>query len=362
MEDLETSYRKEKEAKRKTKRVSMRKVKNLLQILLIMVMAAVIVLLIAGLINEKHKNNETENQYEGMVILTEEQYEQALLNSRQEGEAKGAEDFRNDIKAQCESGSSSMVKLLRKWYPEYVVYNTKDGYVFADIAENFPANDIDNTGLVKQENGDMEYFIGDEKVSKKGIDVSKYQGEIDWKKVAATDIDYAIIRVGIRGYGSGKLVVDETLEDNLKGARQARIPMGVYFATQAVSVEEAKEEAELVLESIKGYKLEYPVCIDVEEVADSEARTANLTKEERTEYVITFLETIKEAGYDVMIYGNLKSFCGMMDITKLEEYPLWFAYYDSEIYFPYRIDMWQYSEKGKIDGIKEEVDLNIYFR
>lgn len=354
MEDLETDYRKEKVKKRRKKRGS-----ALPAVFLIVIMLITIIVMAVILIAQINKTRKVEEYYAGMVVMTQDEYESKLLEASQEGEAKGASEFREDIKTQCESGSNSMVKLLRKWYPEYVVYNTKSGYVFAQINDSLAKLDIDATGLIKAENGDMEYYVGDEKVSKKGIDVSKFQGEINWKKVKASGVDYAIVRVGIRGYGSGKLVLDETLEDNLKNAGKAGMPIGAYFVTQAISVEEAKEEADLVIEALKGYKLEYPVYIDVEEPSDSEARTVNLSTDERTDYTIAFLERLKEAGYDVGIYGNVKTFMAMLDASRLEEYSKWYAFYDDYIYFPYDVDMWQYSEKGTVDGIDEKVDLNI---
>lgn len=126
-------------------------------------------------------------------------------------------------------------------------------------------------------------------------------------------------------------------------------------------MEEAEEEAEYVIDSIAPYKVEYPVVIDVEAVTSTRARGNDLTSEERTKYCIAFCEKIREAGYTPMIYGNLKTFMLMLDIEQLEEYDKWFAYYDESYYFPYDFKIWQYTNKGKVAGIKGEVDLNISF-
>ena len=126
-----------------------------------------------------------------------------------------------------------------------------------------------------------------------------------------------------------------------------------------MTVEEAIEEAEFVLDMIEPYDVSYPVVLDIEEVTSDKARTADLTKEDYTRNCIAFCETIKDAGYTPMIYGNLKSFLIMLDMEQLEDYQKWFAYYSAPVYFPYEFDIWQYSSKGSVNGIKGEVDLNI---
>ena len=147
----------------------------------------------------------------------------------------------------------------------------------------------------------------------------------------------------------------------IKGARRNDIDVGVYFFTQATSVEEAEEEAEYVIDAIQPYKVEYPVVIDVEAVSNNNSRTKELTKEERTQYCIAFCEKIKDAGYQPMIYGNLKTFMMMLDLQQLEEYEKWFAFYDEQVYYPYDFKVWQYTDEGKVDGIDGNVDLNISF-
>ena len=175
-------------------------------------------------------------------------------------------------------------------------------------------------------------------------------------------MEYAIIRLGYRGYESGKIVIDTKFEENIEGSLKAGLDTGVYFFTEALNEKEAIEEAEFVIENIKGYKINMPVVIDVEESANTEkTRTRDLTSEQRTRNVIAFCETIKKAGYDVMIYGNLKSFMIMMNFEELEEYDKWFAYYKYPFHFPYKIKMWQYTSSEKIDGIKGKVDVNLMF-
>jgi GH25 family lysozyme M1 (1,4-beta-N-acetylmuramidase) len=191
--------------------------------------------------------------------------------------------------------------------------------------------------------------------------VSRYQGEINWEKVAADDVEYAFVRLGIRGYTEGEILEDDTFVDNIEGALDNDIEVGVYFFTQATSVEEAEEEAQYVLDMIEPYDVTYPVVLDVEAVSNSKARTADLTAEERTEYAIAFCEKIRGAGYTPMIYGNLKSFMLMLDLEQLEDYDKWFACYTDDFYYPYAFKIWQYSDEGSVDGITGNVDLNISF-
>lgn len=214
--------------------------------------------------------------------------------------------------------------------------------------------------------GQFKYYVEDGKaVSKVGIDVSYYQGEIDWNKVKASGVDFVIIRLGFRGYGKeGKLVLDSYYEQNIKGAKEAGLDVGVYFFTQAISLEEAVEEAEFVLEHIKEYELEYPVYIDTESVSATDVRTAlaNLSQKELSKICLAFCETIEDAGYRAGIYANKGWFLRQLDLELLEDYEKWYAHYVDETDWPFEMKMWQYSCKGKIDGIKGETDLNIYFK
>lgn len=271
-----------------------------------------------------------------------------------------SDEFLDKLKELMLSGDGTMA-MLRYFYPNDIVVADAGEYYFFPILDELAHNTYDLNKFMPDGNQIMHYYENGEEIARKGIDVSKYQGKIDWAKVASDDVDYAFIRLGIRGYTEGAIQEDETFETNIKGARKNDIDVGVYFFTQAVSVEEAEEEAQYVLDMIEPYRVDYPVVIDVEAVTNANARTRELTKEERTEYCIAFCEKIKNAGYEPMIYGNLKTFMLMLDIEQLEDYEKWFAYYDEEPYFPYAFEIWQYTDKGKVDGINTEVDLNISF-
>ena len=208
----------------------------------------------------------------------------------------------------------------------------------------------------------IDVLVDGQVVSHKGIDVSKHQGNIDWTKVAADGVEFAFIRVGLRGYGTeGKLVEDEYFEQNIKGALQAGIKVGVYFYSQAITDAELLEEANLVLEKIKPYNVELPIVYDVEKVSGGKGRANDLSVEDRTRLTALFCQTVQDAGYKPMIYHNMEMATLMLDLGQLEQYDKWFAYYNDDLYYPYAYKVWQYTEKGAVDGINEEVDLNIWF-
>ncbi len=288
---------------------------------------------------------------------------EAVENAREEMAASSKEELLENIKTQF-AEDKSVVNILRPLYPDELIIYSGGMYNFVPINDNLAKHSLNADGLVLSEEGELTYEENGAVVSSKGIDVSKYQGNIDWDKVKADGVEYAFIRVGLRGYKTGDIVVDDKFEQNIKGAHDAGIKVGVYFFTQAINIAEAVEEAEFVVEQLEPYSemIDYPVVIDVEKVDASNARMNNLTKEERTQVVSTFCEYIEDEGYTPMIYGNLEMFGVMLDLEKLEQYDKWYAYYDSTLYYPYDFKVWQYSAKGKVEGIKEDVDMNISFK
>lgn len=201
------------------------------------------------------------------------------------------------------------------------------------------------------------------KISKAGIDVSRYQGNINWQSVKEAGIDFAIIRVGYRGYGTGKLVLDEYFEKNMKGAAAAGIPCGVYIYSTAISVAEAVEEAAFTISAVKKYKLIYPIMYDVERATD---RCAGMTKKQFTDNTIAFLETVKKAGYKAMYYTYRNFLQNYLDYNRLKNYDLWLAMYtnsaDDAPIANYNYKIWQYSSTGKVAGISGNVDINIQIK
>lgn len=195
-----------------------------------------------------------------------------------------------------------------------------------------------------------------------GIDVSEFQGEIDWQQVKDFGVEFVIVRLGYRVYGElGTLVLDAGFEQNMQGAIDAGLDVGVYFFSQAASDEEAKEEAEYVLEKIEPYKISGPVVFDTEEIKSGEARTDGNTIEQYTNNCIIFCERIKDAGYEPMIYANMKWMAFDLDLEQLNSYDFWYADYHEEPQCPYNFEMWQYTENGVVPGIESNVNMNLWF-
>ena len=183
--------------------------------------------------------------------------------------------------------------------------------------------------------------------SRLGVDVSVFQGDIDWEQVKATGYEFAILRIGYRGYGEeGTLNADEKFEQNLENARKAGIDVGVYFFSQAINEEEAKEEADFVLEHLKGQELQMPVVYDPEHILEDKARTDGVTGEQFTQNAKVFCKEIEEAGYDAMIYSNMLWEAYELDLEKLLDYPVWYADYEELPQTPYRFSMWQYRKRA----------------
>lgn len=317
----------------------------------------------------QQKNTAMMSELEAIRLREEAAYNQAEVDAMiesavEEAEEKTGEEVKGKILGSIKEFMSSgqgTTAMLRAFFPDEVVVADAGQYYFFPILESLAKNTYDPDAFMADGDGVMHYYVDGERASRKGIDVSRYQDKIDWEKVAGDEVDYAFIRLGIRGYTEGEILEDETFERNISGALKNDIDVGVYFFTQAMSVEEAEEEAEFVIDSITPYKVTYPVVLDVEAVTSTNARGNDLTSKERTEYCIAFCEKIKEAGYTPMIYGNLKTFMLLLNIEELEEYDKWFAYYDEAYYFPYDFKIWQYTNKGKVAGIKGDVDLNISF-
>lgn len=212
------------------------------------------------------------------------------------------------------------------------------------------------------DNGFMAYFDDEgNKISHLGIDMSYHQQMVDWEELAASGCEFVMLRCGYRGYTEGGLIEDEKFEEYAQAANDAGIPLGVYFFTQAITVEEAEAEADFVLSLIERYKISYPVALDTEFVSDKEARTrmAEISDELRSEMCIAFCSKIKEAGYYPIIYASENWMRRNMNLDMLQEYDFWAPQYLEENDFMYDFTIWQYTESGFIPGVDGEVDLNI---
>lgn len=317
------------------------------------------------------KNREKTEAMEAMVnaevvTYTQEEIDLMLAEAIATAENTTRTQVSSELLSQIESNlkdGKSVVETLRPLYPDQIVVVSNSQFHFVPIRDDLRHHNLLQENIQVLESGEMQYLIDGNVTSHKGIDVSKYQGDIDWKKVAESGVEYAFIRVGVRGYGQeGKVVLDEKFESNLEGATEAGIQVGVYFFSQAITDEEALEEAQTVLAAISGYSVTYPIVYDVEKTGASEGRMNKLSVEDRTRMARIFIDKIKEAGYTPMIYSNMEMWTVLIDMASFEDVDKWFAYYNTDLYFPYEYAIWQYTDKGTIDGIKGEVDLNISFK
>ena len=244
---------------------------------------------------------------------------------------------------------------------EITIYDIEDGYI------NVPYNNLANKHEYQfdnslKRNGEFYEYEDEKYKSKIGIDVSSYQGDIDWKKVKDAGVEFAILRLGFRGYGEkGIILIDEKFEENYQNAINNEINIGVYFFSQAINSNEVNEEIEMILNNIKDKKIEYPVIFDLEKIKNDSARTDNLTQEEITNLALEFCNKIKESGFKPCVYGNAKTFTTRMKLESLNDYEKWYADYMEKPLYPYDFNIWQYTENGKIDGIAGNVDINICF-
>lgn len=261
--------------------------------------------------------------------------------------------------------ASLVIGLLSKKEPEdphkgqVYIYDGFD-WIWMTPLEGVPANELTEESFSSND-GRIEYTGTDYDVLR-GVDVSEHQLDIDWKQVAASGVDYAYIRVGWRGYTEGGLFEDAYFERNIQGALDAGLHVGVYMFSQAVTVQEAIEEADFVLERIGKYNVTLPVVFDWEKIEAAEARSHGLTMELRTDCARAFCETVKSAGYVPCVYFNRNLGYYGYDLTRLTDYEFWFSLPESGFpNFYYACDMWQYSFTETVPGIAEPTDMNLWF-
>lgn len=229
---------------------------------------------------------------------------------------------------------------------------------WVEIDDKIEKNNYDFTNLIKS-GSKLKYVADGKTASFLGIDISRYQKDIDFLQLKDQGIDFVMIRVGARGYKTGALTMDEYFEKNIDGAIEAGLDVGLYFYSQAISAAEATEEANMVINAIGERKIKYPIAFDMEYVQNDMSRIDTLSKDERTMIAGTFANAIKSAGYTPMIYGNKEWLLKKIDISKFTGSRVWLAQYDDIPDYPYTFDMWQYSIDGEIYGISGNVDMNI---
>lgn len=236
---------------------------------------------------------------------------------------------------------------------------------WVEIAPYLKKNTYDYEGLVYKEPV-MKYYEGSENISYLGIDVSKNDGVVNFAKCKKAGVDYAMIKLGGRGYNTGKIMADDAFETNIKEAGEAGLLIGITFSSQAVTIQEALDEAVYIITELKkqeenGIKIQYPVAIDMLPIANDSARTDTLTRDARTDVAKTILSTLRDYGYKPMLYGTKSWLIQNVKLVELTSYDIWLSQEEDVPDYPYQFTMWQYTKGGELNGIKGEAHLNISF-
>lgn len=205
------------------------------------------------------------------------------------------------------------------------------------------------------------YLLCTQQDSYPGIDVSSFQGLIDWQKVKASGIRFAMIRLGYRGYGqAGNMVEDDYARRNLEEARKAGLEIGAYFFSQATTVDEVDDEIFFFMKILGDTELTMPIVLDWERVGVETARTNNVDAETLTAMQKHFCKTMVDFGYTPMVYFNWHLAESSLYLSELEDYPFWLALYQNYMTYPFRVEMWQYTCTGRVPGIQGDVDIDVY--
>lgn len=245
---------------------------------------------------------------------------------------------------------------------KHVLVSYMDGtQEWLEIDEDLPVNDYDFTKL-KTKNGKMTYYDGNKKLSRLGIELSEDSGNVDFEALKEDGIDFVMLKVGERGYGTGLISADINFTSNMEAAAKAGMDVGVYFCSQAVTVEEAVEEAKFVTDQLIPYDVTYPVALRMESILSDTARTDILDAKQRTEIAEAFLNDVESAGYDPILYGERNFLLTeILPSELLKEWEVWLADQDPIPDYPYQFKMWEYAVGTTVSGVEKEVNMTISF-
>lgn len=211
--------------------------------------------------------------------------------------------------------------------------------------------------------GLKRYMENGRKTSYVGVDISKHTGKIYFPSLKAAGVDYVMIRLGSRGYSTGQITLDENFKENIEGAIEAQLDVGIYFYSQAISQDEAIQEVNFVVQNLEPYKakVKYPIAFNMGFVSNDKSRIEGLSREDKTTVTVSFLEGVKAAGYVPMVYGDKEWLLKEVDLTKLQDFDVWLSQEEEIPDYPYLYSMWQYDTDGVLNGIDGGADLNICF-
>lgn len=236
------------------------------------------------------------------------------------------------------------------------------GDIELKTVEGAEVNTYTADNLVTDENGIPAYYENGKKISHLGVDLSEFQGNVDFTAMKNAGVEFVMLRIGGRYFSTeGALYTDSLFDTNYDNAKAAGLKVGAYFFSQAASAEDAKQEANYALEKLNKRQLDYPVAFDWENIEDEEARTDNVTGDQLTAIAEAFCDTVTAANYKSIVYSNTQQMFIMYDFETMKDYDFWLADYRDFPTMYYKFDMWQYSMDGTIDGVNGSVDLNLSF-
>lgn len=270
----------------------------------------------------------------------------------------------DDFNDKYHVGIIEPITLERALRSRITVSGSNGEKLLAELQSNVPLTDKDPHNYAYDEKTGLKGYYEDG-VNKAmfGVDVSRWNEDIDWKKAADAGVEFAIIRAAYRGTAAeGNLYTDTYFEKNIKGTIENGVKAGAYFFSQAITVEEAIEEANYIIKVLEPYKdkITFPVAFDTEK-ADN-ARANDLSCEERTAVARAFCDTIKNAGYIPMIYFSTNWSVMNLNLEDLADIDIWYAFYSDNIYYPYDYKIWQYQSDGALPGFNGHVDMNVGFK
>lgn len=245
---------------------------------------------------------------------------------------------------------------------KHVLVSYMDGtQEWIEIDEDLPVNEYDFTKL-KTKNDKMTYYDGNKKMSRLGIELSEENGTVDFETLKAEGIDFVMLKAGERGYGTGLLSLDGNFTANMEAAVKAGMDVGVYFCSQAVTVQEAVEEAKFVTDQLSSYRITYPVALRMESIYNDTARTDILDAEQRTEIAEAFLNDVESAGYDTILYGERNFLLTeILPSELLKKHEVWLTDQDPLPDYPYQFKMWEYVVGVTVNGVEKEGNMTISF-
>lgn len=244
---------------------------------------------------------------------------------------------------------------------KHILVSYRDGtQEWLEISEEIPLHDYDFTRM-KSVNGKMAYYEGNKRISRLGVELSEENGEVNFEALKEAGIDFVMLRAGTRGYETGLLTLDESFTSNLEKAEKAGLDIGVYFSSQAVTEQEAVQEAERMLASLASHRIAYPVAFRMDSVENDTSRTDILDKEERTKIADAFLGEVERAGYSAAIYGSKEWLLTQIQDRELKDRDIWLSEQEPIPEYPYQFKMWEYAVGEKIAGVSGVVNYTISF-